>query len=75
MTPFQHDLEALLNRHNQENASNTPDFLLAAFLTDCLAAWNASTQARDVWYGLSHPAARAEDILTRELPSLGPEEP
>ena len=49
---FQEDLAALLNRHCQENESNTPDFIIAMYLTQCLAAWNMATQRRDRWYGV-----------------------
>jgi len=48
---FEHDLAALLNRHNQETPSDTPDFILAHFLAACLEAWNQSTRVRDEWYG------------------------
>ena len=48
---FQKELAALLNSHSQENASNTPDFMLAQFLIACLKAWNETTIAREAWYG------------------------
>jgi hypothetical protein len=48
---FQRDLEILLNRYSQENASNTPDFILAQYLTTCLDAWNEAVQQRETWYG------------------------
>ena len=49
--PLQHELEALLNRHSCEQHSDTPDFILAQYLLDCLAAWNAAVTAREEWYG------------------------
>lgn len=48
---FEQELEAVINRHSQENASNTPDFILAQFLLSCLAAWNAGVTRRESWYG------------------------
>jgi hypothetical protein len=48
---FTHELEALINRHSQENASGTPDFILAQYLTACLLAWNTGVQQRETWYG------------------------
>ena len=48
---FEKELEQVINRHSQENASNTPDFILAQYLTACLAAWNAGVQQRETWYG------------------------
>lgn len=49
---FAKDLEALLNRHSMEHASNTPDFLLARYLLSCLKAWNETSTAREHWYGM-----------------------
>ena len=34
-----------------ENASNTPDFILAQYLCNCLKAWEEATQQRETWYG------------------------
>ena len=45
------ELRSLINRTSQENASNTPDFILAQFLESCLAAWNTGVQQRETWYG------------------------
>jgi hypothetical protein len=40
-----------LNRASRENASDTPDFILAQYLMDCLEAFEAATTARERWYG------------------------
>lgn len=45
------ELAALLNRYSQENMSNTPDFILAAFMLNCLAAFNEASRERERWYG------------------------
>lgn len=45
------DLAAVLNYYSAENASNTPDFILAQYLLACLAAWNTGVQQRETWYG------------------------
>lgn len=34
-----------------ESASNTPDFILAQYLSHCLLAWNQATIQRETWYG------------------------
>ena len=51
----ENDLEAAvsaaLNRFSAENASDTPDWILAQFLLGCLAAWNQGVQQRETWYG------------------------
>ena len=49
--PFEHDLTDLLNKHSMENDSNTPDFLLAAYLKGCLELWNKTVRERENWYG------------------------
>lgn len=51
MTDFERELEELLNRHSMENGSNTPDFVLAEYLSACLYAFNASVVHREAWYG------------------------
>lgn len=52
-TDFRKELEQLINRHSVENNSNTPDFVLAGYLTDCLRAFNFAVNYRDRWYGYS----------------------
>ena len=49
---FEEKLRALLNRTCQENESNTPDFILAEFLSQSLAAFNLAVVCRDKWYGV-----------------------
>ena len=48
---FTRALAALVNCHSRENGSDTPDYLLAAYLMGCLRAYVAATAARDKWYG------------------------
>lgn len=48
---FTNELEALLNRFSKENASNTPDFILASYIENCLIAWNVGVQQREAWCG------------------------
>jgi hypothetical protein len=45
---FEDDLRRLLNRYSEENPSNTPDYLLARFLSECLKAYNQCVFARDI---------------------------
>ncbi len=51
MSEFEKELTELINRHSQENASNTPDFILAQYLNSCLFAFNTAVQQRENWYG------------------------
>ena len=55
---LEREIAAVLNRHSAENASNTPDFILAQYLFGCLVGWNVAVQQRETWYGRdAHPAA------------------
>jgi hypothetical protein len=45
------DIETAINSNSAENGSNTPDFMLAEYLTDCLAAFDKAVIAREQWYG------------------------
>jgi len=47
---FRPRLEKLLNTHCMENASDTPDFILAEYLSSCLDAFDAAVRRRDEWY-------------------------
>lgn len=48
---FQKKLEVLINQYSLENGSNTPDFILARYLDDCLQTFNTALKARNAWYG------------------------
>lgn len=58
MTQLRKDIENAINRNSAENGSNTPDFILAEFLTDCLAAFDRASVAREKWYGRSDRPAQ-----------------
>lgn len=49
MDEFREELEHLINKHSLENGSNTPDFILAQYLTDCLDAYDKAVQRRTEW--------------------------
>lgn len=51
ITPFELELSQLINKHSQENGSNTPDFILAEYLQDALDLFNKTSRAREKWYG------------------------
>ena len=50
---FTERLQHLLNEFSKENNSNTPDFVLAAFMENCLTAFNLATHRREQFYGRS----------------------
>jgi hypothetical protein len=45
------ELEAAINRASAENGSNTPDFILAEYLLDTLAAFDKAVLERQSWWG------------------------
>lgn len=49
---FRRDLATLLNRHSKENGSNSPDWILADYLADCLEIFDRGVRARERWYGI-----------------------
>lgn len=57
---FRGDLERLLNHHSKERGSDTPDFILANYLTRCLDAFDEATTARTRWYGPNVKEAPAQ---------------
>lgn len=44
-------IELAINCTSSENGSDTPDFILAEYLTDCLAVFDKAVSAREKWYG------------------------
>jgi hypothetical protein len=47
---FKDELTSLINKHNLENASKTPDFILAQYLIECLQSYNLAIMLRNKWY-------------------------
>ncbi len=47
---FKEELEELINKHSLENKSNTPDWVLADYLLDCLLSYEVAIQARDAFH-------------------------
>src|SRR5574343_30842 len=45
------DIATIINQHSRENASNTPDFILAEYLERCLITFEMASNAREKWYG------------------------
>lgn len=46
-------IKEAINATCAEQGSNTPDFILAAYLMDCLAAFDRAVTARRTWYSAS----------------------
>ena len=50
---FINELAEVINRHSKENDSNTPDFILAEYLVECLRNFSKTSRGREKWYGKS----------------------
>ena len=48
---FRRELMNVINKHSKENGSNTPDFILAEYLIDCLRTFDKIIKLRTEWYG------------------------
>lgn len=44
------DLEAVLNKHCIDSKTNTPDFILAEYLINCLTAYNALIVSKSIFF-------------------------
>lgn len=51
---FVRDIAAVCNRYSIENNSDTPDFMLAEFMTGCLNVYENTLRARTEWMQPSH---------------------
>ena len=57
MSTFKEELTSLINRESVENASRTPDWILAKFMEDCLFAFEAAIEKREAFFGRGEEAA------------------
>lgn len=51
---FTEELRQVINRHSRENRSNTPDYILAAIMTDALITFELGVNGRDIHYNCGH---------------------
>jgi hypothetical protein len=49
-TTFTHELKLLIKKYTLENGSDTPDYILAKYLANCLKAFDGAVKARTEWY-------------------------
>ena len=52
MKSLREQIEEALNSCSAENMSNTPDFILAQYLINCLDCFDTAVKNRDEWYGV-----------------------
>ena len=55
MSGFNDDLRAVINAYGREAGSDTPDFILAQFLSRCLDAWDEAMARSREWYDCEAP--------------------
>ncbi len=51
MSSLREQIEHAINRASAENGSNTPDYILANYLTDCLDTFGKAVMRRSEFYG------------------------
>ena len=47
---FESELTDLINRYSKENESDTPDWIIANYLCNCLKSFNSATKTITYWY-------------------------
>ena len=62
---FHEELIALINKHSKEAISNTPDFVLAGLMQDCLGAYERAVIMRDLH---SHRFSGSAKVTDRKRP-------
>ena len=51
MTTFRKELQHVINCYSKENGSDTPDFILAEYLEDCLNSYDKAVAAKEKHHG------------------------
>lgn len=75
---FQKELYELLNKWSMETESNTPDFILAQFLMDCLRNYERTVRSCRIFFSalnepLPAPPARTPDTAETPIPETASE--
>ena len=58
---FRRELEMLINRFSKEAESDTPDYILANYLEQCLRLWNDTIYQRKTWYANTDSQSKSGD--------------
>ena len=53
-------LANLINRYSLENESNTPDYILAEYIANCLTTFTEAVRERDAWHSFVPFGAKAQ---------------
>ena len=73
MNDLRKDIEIAINAHSAENGSDTPDFILAKYLTASLAAFDEAVNSRSQWYGVHSFDLNVKDKVVTDEKSDIPE--
>lgn len=49
---FLEELKYLINKYNLEERSDTPDYILAEYMFNCLQVFEKATESRQAWHGM-----------------------
>ena len=71
-TELREGIASAINRVSAENGSDTPDFILADFLAECLTAFDRTVRARSAWYG-HHQSINGPSATTTPTDQRGAE--
>jgi hypothetical protein len=67
------EIRAAINRASRENASNTPDFILAEYLTDCLMAYERAHNRTLNWWQKGAPPSLQAGQFNPDAPMTTPD--
>lgn len=70
MNDLRKKIESAINSASAENGSDTPDFILAEYLTDCLTAYDKAVVSREKWYGrpeLPNPTNKRKITFNKKI--------
>lgn len=65
ISAFKRDLAACINKHSAENGSDTPDFILAEYLYNCLQHYNTCVEEVNKWRNPQKEWQQDEHIILR----------
>ena len=68
MSEFKLELQMIINKYSKEDKSDTPDYILATYMNDCLKAFNKAVLQRDDFYDFEpwKPAITGETLSLKE---------
>lgn len=72
---FKKDLTNLINVYSRENKSNTPDFILAEYMEECLLTFERIIVNRDKWHDFeSYSKCTCQETIQNPAPNIAMDE-